>query len=396
MPALRQDDADDQKKSNYCFIFIQHFFNVIYYTIISGIFMLIMYSQYFMLHIHFEHLFGANRSLNILIGMVLIVVIITILLTTILVLCRGYTLFLEMYISFSFPNSSIIEKYRMTNNSLCYSCFIPFMVLFCGWFIITIIWSVHLSTDIMDINDAKDMRNVTNKTIKQLTSIYSIEFWLVSIPLSPVFILCIVFIWICLLFICRNRNKSNIEHNKDENKQLERYLLGDELMFSVQENDGRNSNDIEDDNTYFEMNKHILYKIILVHILLFFSWIVWKWMTAPKIEIKDEGHILNIYRKNGILLYWSLYLSTTIIKYTCYYILNIPNTFQKDKLICDLCNVKRNINVYVSIIFSFGLKFVFTNLENDWNKFVFINTIHCTLNIFVNGSFLSSLYGKKI
>ena len=47
-----------------------------------------------------------------------------------------------------------------------------------------------------------------------------------------------------------------------------------------------------------------------------------------------------------------------------------------------------------TILFGFGLKFVFTNIE-EWDKFIAVEIIHSIFNIFVNGSLQSHQYGKK-
>lgn len=48
-----------------------------------------------------------------------------------------------------------------------------------------------------------------------------------------------------------------------------------------------------------------------------------------------------------------------------------------------------------SVLFGFGLKFVFTNIKN-WDEFLIIATLNGIFNIFINGSFQSHQYGKKI
>ena len=48
-----------------------------------------------------------------------------------------------------------------------------------------------------------------------------------------------------------------------------------------------------------------------------------------------------------------------------------------------------------SILFGFGMKFVFTNIET-WGKFITIAIMHSIYSIFINGSFQSHQYGKKI
>ena len=47
-----------------------------------------------------------------------------------------------------------------------------------------------------------------------------------------------------------------------------------------------------------------------------------------------------------------------------------------------------------SILFGFGLKFVFTNLK-EWEKFIGVTIMHFVFSIFINGSLQSHQYGKK-
>ena len=48
-----------------------------------------------------------------------------------------------------------------------------------------------------------------------------------------------------------------------------------------------------------------------------------------------------------------------------------------------------------SILFGFGLKFVFTNIK-EWEEFIAVTIMNCVFNIFVNGSLQSHQYGKKL
>ena len=57
--------------------------------------------------------------------------------------------------------------------------------------------------------------------------------------------------------------------------------------------------------------------------------------------------------------------------------------------------IKIIIDIFIAILFAFGLKFVFTNI-GDWEQFMYINIINVILNIFINGSFQSHNYGKNI
>ena len=47
-----------------------------------------------------------------------------------------------------------------------------------------------------------------------------------------------------------------------------------------------------------------------------------------------------------------------------------------------------------SILFAFGLKFVFTNIK-EYGKFIAVTIMHCVFNVFVNGSMQSHQYGKR-
>merc|ERR1712110_1395047 len=107
------------------------------------------------------------------------------------------------------------------------------------------------------------------------------------------------------------------------------------------------------------------------------TWVVWKWATTPFIsahfEITNGAVHSSIYgtRNNAFLSYWALYIFTTGMKLLCCRLVDIPD----DHWLFDGESLQRMIALLVEIMFAFGLKFVFTNIE-EWTPFIAVSVMN--------------------
>ena len=153
--------------------------------------------------------------------------------------------------------------------------------------------------------------------------------------------------------------------------------------------------------------------IVLVHFLLLFTWLIWHWMSSTAVKIRtddddDDDESFNdnvnieIKRNNPLLSYWTLFIFTTLMKKICEYFAgrydkwklsgnndNSSNSSNdiNNKYIDVGLEFKHLVNIFIIILYSFGFRFLFTNVK-EWQSFIVINIFHCIINI-LNGSIQS-------
>ena len=159
---------------------------------------------------------------------------------------------------------------------------------------------------------------------------------------------------------------------------------------------------INDDNNEFNLannwkiNKKFLLRVIAAHTLLLLTWIFWKCLTSSTVSITvtDTTTDITVNRNDSIWSYWILFIVTTIVKYICRFLVNVTSD-NNEILLFQAKHLQIMINIFTSILFSFGLKFVFSNIKH-WDTFIMIAVINTIFNVFVNGSLQSHQYGKRI
>ena len=310
---------------------------------------------------------------------------------TLYLLVRIYGTFLSTYISFVF-NYKMVQKYDL-KSKIEKSWILVFCLSFLGWLAMLITWTVYLTMDLIDLVDDDyddtdfdtELTDFMNDKVQELTSVKSPLYWGVSLILAPTYLLFAIFF---VIFICKPKfvESDAMAWYSRSGIGAARRSGGSELLL--------NPNNQENERRIARKNQKFFYRIIGIHALLFLTWIVWKWITTPFVGIQGND-ITNIDRNNVFASYWVLYIFTTIIKYICYKLCDVKDDDGDEVLLFDGKKMKIIINIMISILFSFGLKFVFTNVGN-WVEFLIIHVMNSVMNIFMNGSLQSHQYGKQL
>ena len=335
-------------------------------------------------------------------------------------LIYGYRFFLATYISFTF-NAKMAAKYDLKGKIDGSMGFI-FYFSFIAWLAIIITWAVYLSLDLNDLvndhyyddNFDQELADFMNDKIGQLTSVESPIYWSVSLVLSPTYLLFAGYLSVCICTKGMSKRRRAVVNALSINDVNDMDELHTELLTDGNIDDNIDDHDVGtsidesgnadcmDTETEWQTNRKYFYRMFGVHTLLLATWIIWKWITTPFASIdvyeKDSGDFdvqHHVYRNNVFLSYWGLYIFTTIMKYICIYLSQLKGNPDINQLLFNPNRVKIIIDIFISILFSFGMKFVFTNVGN-WTQFIIINIINCTLNILIQGSFQSHQYGKRI
>jgi len=300
--------------------------------------------------------------------------------------------FLSKYNSFIF-NEQVTKAYDMDkiiDRSTKISCGTSCL----AWTTIFVIWMVYFFINLKDfVNELDNETDIdtdeinkealewVNKEMKPLLSdIDSPYYWSIGLLMSPVWIFFISYFMIMMItcYKMRGRNQSRVSINSNREILINEYV----------------SNDANSESKW-DLNKRLLRNVVIVQFLSLVTWVFWRWLTAPFLDISygDEVHY-TFRRNNPLLSYWVLYGLTTAIKYLSLYLVGSIKSPNDDALLFKQRELKMTIKIMTSILFAFGLKFVFTNIK-EWEKFIGVTIMHCVFNIFVNGSLQSHQYGKK-
>ena len=320
--------------------------------------------------------------------------------------------------------------------SVCCGC--------CGYWVVIIIWIVYYAIDLNNVikeystNDwdeqtfedeqafEDEVSHVLDEKIDEITDAKHYQFWAMGVLMTPVWFFVCVSINI-LKTLKKERKKyqrqdiNGVKGVKGSINSTTEYglLKNDYLGVTSQDEYGGspqsprtfpfNFGDLLND---FISSKDGLKMVILVHILLLFTWLVWHWMSSVVVKIRsktsDESDSwkdfdIGVKRNNPLLSYWALFIFTMVMQKICQYFAakydkwkfgeyttnnNDNNDSNNNNKFIDVgLELKHLVNIFMVILYSFGFRFLFTNVK-EWQSFIIINVFHCIVNI-CNGSIQS-------
>ena len=255
-----------------------------------------------------------------------------------------YCTFLSKYNSFIF-NKRLTSVYNMnkiiyksTIISCCGSCLV--------WTIIITIWTVYFFIDSIDYiyidTDTEESKKeealeFINNEISTLTSdIESPYYWSIGLLLSPVWILFIAYfaIMIATYYKINKRRVSFINPNRE-------WLIHDKFEQKESKIDFESN---------WKINKKLLRNMMIVQFLGLVTWVFWRWLTVPFLEISADDEVHYTFRRNNPLLsYWLLYSLTTIIKYISIYLVGSVSNPNNEPLLFKPKKIKLTIKVLFNL-----------------------------------------------
>ena len=105
--------------------------------------------------------------------------------------------------------------------------------------------------------------------LAEFSSISSPIYWANGLFLSPVFIL---FVSIALIALFLNKQQKQRKKSLSINASL-----------------------LNEDNDAWQADKLVLNRLVMVHSLLLFAWVIWKWLTTPFIKTQIGKLLSNVY-----------------------------------------------------------------------------------------------------